>query len=106
MLTMRQWLFVAYRALCYPVPLGALPCYPVPLGAPCSLGAKAAPDSGGGGRADGNGPTVAVTPQTIFYFFKDPQVSSSQWTLFTRVAKFPKSVLVSVPLWNQDNLNP
>ena len=38
------------------------------------------------GRAGRNGPTVAMVPQTIFYFFKKPQVSLSQWLLFTRIA--------------------
>lgn len=34
---------------------------------PC---AKAAPDSGGGGRADGDRATLTVTPQTIYFFSK------------------------------------
>ena len=67
---------------------------------PC---AKDAPESGGGGRADGDRATVTELSRTIYFF---SNYSSSQWTLFTRVAKFLKCVLVSVPLWNQDNLNP
>ena len=58
------------------------------------------------GRADGDRATLTEVPQTIFYFFKNPQVSLSQWTLFTRIAQSLNYVLVSVPLWNQDNLNP
>lgn len=76
MLTMRQWLFVALCAPCYPVPMDALPCYPVPLGAPRYPCAKAAPELGGGGRADDDRATLTVTPQTIYFFFQITQVAN------------------------------